>query len=53
MARNDVRIIIFIKHKDKDIICIHVFMTTLKKRCTIENRKYDFAYMSRKYYTGP
>ena len=40
MARNDVRIIIFIKHKDKDIICIHVFMTTLKKRCTIENREY-------------
>ena len=43
MARNDVRIIIFIKHKDKDIICIHMFMTTLKKRCTIENREYGRA----------
>ena len=45
MARNDVRIILFIKHKDKDIICIHVFMTTLKKRCTIENRKYVCTYV--------
>ena len=54
MARNDVRIIIFIKHKNKDITYMYsCFYDNTKETVHYWNRKNGFAYMSRKYYAGP